>query len=69
MFTLEAHCRSGHYLATIVPTVEGIEQTQYHVFVFQQGKEVYQGCERTVEQAVAIAQAYLDWQQQQDLSS
>lgn len=68
MITLEARCRSGNYLAAVVPTEEG-GRIEYHVLVFQQGYEVYEETERSLEEAIGTARAYLAWQSEQDLDS
>jgi hypothetical protein len=68
MITLEARCRSGHYLAAVVPTQEG-GRVEYRVLVFQHGYEVYKETEPSVEQAIETAKAYLEWQSARDLDS
>jgi hypothetical protein len=68
MITLEASCRSGHYLAAVVPTEEG-GRIEYHVLVFQQGHEVYEETEGSLEEAIGTAKAYLAWQSERDLDS
>jgi hypothetical protein len=69
MITLEARCKSGHYLAAVVSTTGLGNRTQYQVLVFLQGNEVYEETEQSLEQAMQTAQAYLDWRSQQDLDS
>jgi len=69
MITLEAHCRSGHYVASVVPMMDKRLRTEYHIVVFVHGHEVYQGTERSLEEAIHTAKAYLDWQTDQDLDS
>ena len=68
MITLEARCRSGHYLAAVVPMEEG-GRIEYHVLVFQHGYEVYEETERSLEEAIGTAKAYLSWQSERDLDS
>lgn len=73
MVTLEAHCRSGHYFAAVVPMMNMHLHTVYHVLVFQHGHEVYAETESSLEDAMETAKAYLDWRtehdQDQDLDS
>ena len=69
MITLEARCRSGHYLAAVVPIMDKHFRTEYHVLVFRQGHEVYDETERSLEEAIETAKAYLDWRTEQDLDS
>lgn len=69
MITLEARCRSGHYLAAVVPITDPANQTGYQVLVFRQGNEVYDETEQSLEQAIETAKAYLDWQAEQDFDS
>jgi len=69
MVTLEARCRSGHYLAAVVPISDSANRTGYHVLVFRHGTEVYEETEQNLEEAIQTAQAYLDWRTQQDLDS
>lgn len=69
MVTLETRCRSGHYLAAVVPVTDQGNRTRYQVLVFQQGNEVYEETEQSLEQAIETAQAYLDWRAQQDFDS
>jgi hypothetical protein len=69
MVTLEARCRSGHYLAAVVPIQDHGNGSGYQVLVFRQGIEVYEETEQSLEQAMQTAQAYLDWRAQQDLDS
>lgn len=69
MITLEARCRSGHYLAAVVPTAGQGTRTGYQVLVFRQGNEVFEETEHSLEQAIETAQAYLDWQTEQDFDS
>ncbi|HWO28427.1 MAG TPA: hypothetical protein VNO32_06475 [Candidatus Acidoferrum sp.] len=69
MFTLQARCSSGHYLAAILPITELGSETRYQVLVFQQGNEVYEEKEQSLEQAIEVAQAYLDWRRQHDLEN
>jgi hypothetical protein len=69
MITLEARCRSGHYLAAVVPIMDKHLRTEYRVLVFRQGHEVYDETERSLEEAIETAKAYLDWRTEQDLDS
>lgn len=69
MVTLEARCRSGHYLAAVVPISDKENETGYQVLVFRQGNEVYEETEQSLEQAIGTAKAYLDWRAQQDFDS
>jgi hypothetical protein len=69
MVTLEARCRSGHYLAAVVPISDKENQTGYQVLVFRHGKEVYEETEQSLEQAIETAKAYLDWRTEQDFDS
>jgi hypothetical protein len=69
LHTLEARCRSGHYLAAVVPITDEGNRTGYQVLVFRQGNEVYEETEQSLEQAIQTAKAYLDWRVQQDLDS
>jgi hypothetical protein len=69
MITLEASCRSGHYLAAVVPTMDRQLRTEYHVFVFRQGQEIYEETKRSLEEAISTARAYLDLRTEQDLDS
>jgi hypothetical protein len=69
MITLEARCRSGHYLVAVVPTTESETGTRFQVLVFLRGSEVYQETEQTLDQAIQTAQAYLNWRSGQDLDS
>ena len=41
----------------------------YQVLVFQQGNEVYEETEQSLEQAIRTARAYLDWRSDQDFDS
>lgn len=69
MFTLEAHCRSGNYLAAVVPMMNKHLCTEYHVLVFHYGQEIYDETERSLEAAMETAKAYLDWRAEQDMES
>jgi uncharacterized protein YcgI (DUF1989 family) len=69
MITLETRCRSGHYLAAVVPIQDPGNRLGYQVLVFRQGTEVYEETEQNLEQAIQTAKAYLDWRAQQDLDS
>jgi hypothetical protein len=69
MVTLEARCRSGHYLAAIVPITDWGSRKQYQVLVFRHGNEVYDEIEENLEQAIQTARAYLDWRAEQDFDS
>jgi hypothetical protein len=44
-------------------------RTEYRVLVFRQGHEVYDETERSLEEAIETAKAYLDWRTEQDLDS
>jgi hypothetical protein len=69
MVTFEAHCRSGHFLAAVVPKADVKNRMGYQVLVFQQGNEVYQENEDTLDEAIQTAKAYLDWRTEQDHDS
>jgi hypothetical protein len=69
MITFEAHCRSGHYLATVLPVSDEGTRTGYQVLVFRQGNEVYDETQQSLEQAIETAKAYLDWRTEQDFDS
>jgi hypothetical protein len=68
MVTFETRCRSGHYLAAVMPIDPG-NRSGYQVLVFRQGTEVYEETEPNLEQAIQTARAYLDWRAKQDLDS
>jgi hypothetical protein len=61
MVIFEAHCRSGHFLAAVVPKADVKNRMEYQILVFQQGNEVYEENEETLEGAIRTAKAYLDW--------
>lgn len=69
MVTFETRCRSGHYLAAIVPIQAPENRTGYQVLVFRQGIEVYEETEQDLEQAIQTAKAFLDWRAEQDFDS
>lgn len=69
MVTLEARCRSGHYLAAIVPITDQGCRKGYQLLIFRHGNEVYEETEENLDQAIQIARAYLDWRAQQDFDS
>jgi uncharacterized protein YcgI (DUF1989 family) len=69
MITFEARCRSGNYLAAVVPISGQGTRTGYQVLVFQQGNEVYDETEQSLEEAIETAKAYLDWRAEQDFDS
>lgn len=69
MITLEARCRSGHYLAAVVPMINKHLDTEYHVLVFHHGHAVYEETEKSFESAMDTAKAYLNWHKEQDLDS
>lgn len=69
MITFEARCRSGHYLAAVVPISDQGTRTGYQVLVFRQGNEVYDEREQSLEEAIETAKAYLDWRAEQDFDS
>jgi hypothetical protein len=69
VITLEARCRSGHYLAAVVPIQDLGNRSGYQVLVFRQGNEVYEETEQSLEEAIETAKAYLDWRAQQDFDS
>ena len=69
MITFEARCRSGHYLAAVVPMMDKHLKPEFHVLVFRHGHEVYEETERSLEEAIETAKAYLDWRTEQDLDS
>jgi len=69
MMTLQANCRSGHYVAAVMPMVDTTDRSEYQVLVFRQGHEVYQQTERSLEDAIRTASVYLDRQNGQDFDS
>ncbi len=69
MMTLQSSCRSGHYVAAVMPAIDTPNRSDYQVLVFRQGHEVYQQTERSLEEAIRTASAYLDWQNEQDFDS
>ena len=69
MITFEARCRSGHYLAAILPMMDNHLRPEYHVLVFQHGREIYEETERSLRDAIDTAKAYLDWRTEQDFDS
>ena len=69
MITFETRCRSGHYLAAVLPISDKETRTEYQVLVFWQGNEVYDETEQSLEQAIETAKAYLDWRAEQDFDS
>jgi hypothetical protein len=69
MVTIEARCRSGHYLAAVVPIRDTENRTGYQVLVFRHGNEVYEETEQSLERAIETAKAYLDWRAEQDFDS
>jgi len=69
MITFEARCRSGHCLVAVVPMMDKHLQPEFHVVVFRHGHEVYEETERSLEEAIETAKAYLDWRTEQDLDS
>ena len=69
MMTLQANCRSGHYVAAVMPMVDTTARSEYQVLVFRQGHEVYQQTERSLEDAIRTASVYLDRQNEQDFDS
>jgi uncharacterized protein YcgI (DUF1989 family) len=69
MIMLEARCRSGRFLAAVVPITGQGTRTGYQVLVFRQGDEEYEEQEQSLEQAIETAKAYLDWRADHDLSS
>ena len=69
MITLEAHYRSGHYSAAVVPVNGQGNGTGYQVLVFRQGNEVYEETEQSLDEAIETAWAYLDWRADQDFDS
>lgn len=69
MITFEARCRSGHYLAAVVPMMNKHLRTEYHVLVFRHGHEVYGETATSLEEATEAARAYLDWRTEQDFDS
>ena len=69
MMTLQASCRTGHYVAAVMPVIDAPNRSEYQVLVFRQGHEVYQQTERSLEDAIRTASAYLDWQNEQDFDS
>ena len=69
MMTLQASCRSGHYVTAVMPVIDTPNRSEYQVLVFRQGHEVYQQTERSLEDAIRTASAYLDWQNEQYFDS
>lgn len=69
MVTLKARCRSGHYLAAVVPISDTENRMGYQVLVFRHGNEVYEKTEQSLEQAIETAKAYLNWRAEQDFDS
>ena len=69
MMTLQASCRSGHYVTAVMPVIDTPNRSEYQVLVFRQGHEVYQQTERRLEDAIRTASAYLDLQNEQDFDS
>jgi hypothetical protein len=57
MFTLEAHSKSGHYIAAVIPI--RYDQMEYQVLVFRQGSEVFGETKGSLEEAIQTARAYL----------
>jgi len=56
-------------LAAVVPMMDKHLQPEFHVVVFRHGHEVYEETERSLEEAIETAHAYLDWRTGQDLDS
>ena len=69
MMTLQASSRTGHYVAAVMPVIDTPNRSEYQVLVFRQGHEVYQQTERSLEDAIRTASAYLDRQNEQDFDS
>jgi hypothetical protein len=67
MIMLESRCRSGHYLAAVMPMGGDAGQLGYQVLVFRQGSEVYEEKEESLADAVRTAKAFLRWRAVQDL--
>jgi hypothetical protein len=67
MIMLEARCRSGHYLAAVMPVGGDAGRLGYQVLVFRQGSEVYEEKEESLADAVRTAKAFLRWRAVQDL--
>jgi len=56
-------------LAAVAPISGQGTRTGYQVLVFQQGNEVYDETEQSLEEAIETAKAYLDWRAEQDFDS
>jgi hypothetical protein len=69
MMTLQASSRTGHYIAAVMPVIDTPDRSEYQVVVFRHGHEVYQQTERSLEDAIRTASAYLDRQNEQDFDS
>jgi hypothetical protein len=69
VITLEARCRSGHYLAAVLPMMDKHLRTEYHILVFRHGQEVYEETQNSLEEAIRLTEAYLDWRIGQDFDS
>jgi hypothetical protein len=67
MIMLEARCRSGLYLAAVMPMGGDAGQLGYQVLVFRRGSEVYEEKEESLADAVRTAKAFLRWRAVQDL--
>jgi len=52
MMTLQTSCRTGHYVAAVMPVIDTPNRSEYQVLVFRQGHEVYQQTERSLEDAI-----------------
>ena len=68
MITQETRCRSGHYVAALVPMEEAC-RVEYHLLVFHYGYEIYEETEPSLEEAIRTAKAYLSCQSDQELDS
>jgi hypothetical protein len=69
MITLEAQCKLGRYLAVVVPMMDKRYHTEYCVLVFRGGQEVYEETEKSLEDAMETAKAYMDWRTELDFDS
>ena len=67
--TLQASCRTGHYVAAVMPVIDTPSRSEYQVLVFRQGHEVHQQTEKSLEDAIRKASAYLARQNEQDIDS
>ncbi len=69
MVTLQARCKSRHYVAAIMPLIGTADRSEYQVTVFLRGHEVFQQTKRSFGEAMETAHTYLDRQTEQDFDS